>query len=126
MGITVAEGAINDNQCKQLLHVLTQVLGSAKLLQALHDGGFVAAAVFPIGALGVQYAKIFEPTISAITTEIKTIDYQSHAIFGEAVRRQLEATPLGHAQAEKFIGSELRKFICLPKFDNVGSALKTG
>src|ERR1700728_629851 len=92
------------------------------LLEALQDGGLVAAAVFLVGALGVEHAEILEAPIGTIGAQVKPVDDERGPILRQLESWHVKATALGDPEAEIFIRRELGIFVRLPELHNVGGA----
>jgi len=117
--VAVTQAAVNRNQRKQFFKVLDQMRRLGKLLEPLHDGAFVTAAVFLIGAFSVKDAEILETAIRAVRTEVESINDERRGVFREAVGRHIQAAPLRDPETKTLIRGALRVFVGFPEFDDV-------
>ena len=81
------------------------------MLEPFQDGRLIAASVFLLGRPSVQHTEIFESLVCAVWTQIESINYQSHCVFGEAIMRYFEPASPGGIEAKIFVGGKLREFV---------------
>src|SRR6185312_115616 len=114
--------AVERDQRKEPFQIGMDVRRVGELFEALENRCFIAAAVFLIGAPGVEDAEVLDTAVTSAGTQIEAIDDQRHAVLRELKARHIQTAALGDFEAEEFVGGKLGKFIRFPELDDVGCA----
>ena len=116
MRVAVAQRAVDGDEREKPLQVFADMRGVRKLREALHDRGFVAAAIFFIGAAGIEHAEILKSAIGAVGAQVEAVDDERQRIFGEPVGRDIEAAFLGDLEAENSLAASCGYSFCSQNF----------
>src|SRR5665213_3901763 len=122
MRVAVVQGTVESDEREELFEIGIDMRRVRELLEPFDDRSFVTAAVFLIGAFGIEHAKILKAAICTVNAKVETVDHQCACILGEREAGYVQPAFLGNLQAKILVRRQLRIFSWFPELHDMRSA----